>query len=169
MLRCGRDPRPDRPHGCSGRSANRLSALGSGPGFRSHRACDATTTRRPEPLVTQQGPLSPIVVSDPCPVWTTVSSGSANNFERIDASIVGRSLNERPVAPGPPWKRVSPENTQPSSSAYKHTAPGAWPGVIAAPPGLCLPPRGVGRRLGQRPIAHLGATSPTAPGHRDAT
>ncbi len=33
------------------------------------------------------------------------------------------------MAPGPPWNRVSPVNTQPSSAAWKQTAPGAWPGV----------------------------------------
>ena len=36
---------------------------------------------------------------------------------RIDASRVGRSLNERPVAPGPPWKSVSPVKTHPRSGA----------------------------------------------------
>lgn len=29
----------------------------------------------------------------------------------MDAVIVGASEYERPVAPGPPWKRVSPVNT----------------------------------------------------------
>jgi hypothetical protein len=58
-----------------------------------------------------------IVVSSPCPVRTTVSPGSVSRRVRMDSRIVGSSLNYRPVAPGPPQKRVSPVNTVPSSSA----------------------------------------------------
>ena len=47
--------------------------------------------------------------------------------------MTSSSLNERPVAPGPPWKRVSPVKTQPRSGAWKQTAPGAWPGVWMRP------------------------------------
>ncbi|KRQ41459.1 hypothetical protein AOT92_11915 [Mycobacteroides sp. H101] len=42
----------------------------------------------------------------------------------MDRKIVGKSENDRPVAPGPPWNRVSPENTARSSGAYQHTEPG---------------------------------------------
>ena len=51
---------------------------------------------------------SPIVVSSPCPVCTTVSAGSVSSRSRIEATIVGKSEYDRPVAPGPPWNRVSP-------------------------------------------------------------
>ena len=40
-----------------------------------------------------------------------------------------KSLYDRPVAPGPPAKSVSPENTAPSDSAYRLTEPGECPGV----------------------------------------
>ena len=36
-----------------------------------------------------------------------------------------------PVAPGPPWKSVSPVKTTPRSRAWKQQAPGAWPGVCS--------------------------------------
>ncbi len=70
-----------------------------------------------------------MVVSSPWPVCTTVSSGRPNSAALIDASSWGRSEYERPVAPGPPWKSVSPVKTQPRSSTTKQQAPGAWPGV----------------------------------------
>ena len=43
--------------------------------------------------------------------------GSVSSRSRIERSIVGRSLYERPVAPGPPWNSVSPVKTQPSAGA----------------------------------------------------
>ncbi len=52
--------------------------------------------------------------------------------------IVGKCEKDRPVAPGPPWKRVSPVKTVASPGSYRHTAPGACPGVCrtrrSAPP-----------------------------------
>ena len=66
----------------------------------------------------------PIVVPSPCPVCTVVSAGSANSLSRIDPMIVGKSENERPVAPGPPENRVSPENSSPASGRYRQTEPG---------------------------------------------
>ena len=45
--------------------------------------------------------------------------------------IVGKSENDRPVAPGPPANKVSPVNTMPSSGTEKQTAPGLWPGVCS--------------------------------------
>ena len=54
-----------------------------------------------------------IVVSSPCPVRTTVSPGSVSSRVRIDSTIVGWSLNDRPVAPGPPQNSVSPVKTVP--------------------------------------------------------
>ena len=66
------------------------------------------------PLAERPSASAPIVVSSPCPVCTTVSSGSAKSLARIDSSIRGRLLKERPVAPGPPLKSVSPVKTQPS-------------------------------------------------------
>ena len=52
-----------------------------------------------------------IVVSSPCPVRTTVSPGRGSSRDRMDARIVGLSLNDRPVAPGPPQNSVSPVRT----------------------------------------------------------
>jgi len=73
-----------------------------------------------------------MVVVSPCPVWTTVSPGRVSSLSRIEARMVGLSLYERPVAPGPPWKRVSPVKTAVSSSAYRLVLPGLWPGVWRA-------------------------------------
>ena len=61
----------------------------------------------------------------PCP-----AAGSAAGL-RIEATIVGKSENDRPVAPGPPAKRVSPVKTVRSAGACRHTAPGACPGVCS--------------------------------------
>lgn len=47
----------------------------------------------------------------------------------MDRRIVGKSENDLPVAPGPPWKSVSPENTARSSGAYQHTEPGSARGM----------------------------------------
>ena len=44
--------------------------------------------------------------------------------------MVGKSENDRPVAPGPPENRVSPLNTAPSSGAYQHTEPGGVAGGV---------------------------------------
>jgi hypothetical protein len=38
--------------------------------------------------------------------------------------MVGKSLNERPVAPGPPLKRVSPEKRTPSVRHREAAGPG---------------------------------------------
>ena len=60
--------------------------------------------------------------------------GSVSSRSRMESTIVGKSEYERPVAPGPPWKRVSPENStppSPRSGAQKHTEPGEWPEAVA--------------------------------------
>ncbi len=36
----------------------------------------------------------------------------------MDSMMVGKSLKDRPVAPGPPWNSVSPLNTVPSIRAF---------------------------------------------------
>ena len=46
--------------------------------------------------------------------------------------MVGKSENDRPVAPGPPWNSVSPLNTALSSGACQQTEPGECPGVCNA-------------------------------------
>src|SRR5690606_19040951 len=51
---------------------------------------------------------APIVVSSPCPVLTTVSSGSENSTLLIDSRMTSQLEKLRPVAPGPPLKSVSP-------------------------------------------------------------
>ena len=43
--------------------------------------------------------------------------------------MVGKSENDRPVAPGPPLNKVSPENRTPASGTYRQHDPGEWPGV----------------------------------------
>ena len=45
---------------------------------------------------------------------------------------MGLSLNDRPVAPGPPQNSVSPVNTVLRSGAWKQVLPGEWPGVCSA-------------------------------------
>ena len=52
-----------------------------------------------------------MVVSEPWPVLTTVSPGSVMSRERMDRRMVGSSLWDRPVAPGPPQNSVSPVKT----------------------------------------------------------
>ena len=73
-----------------------------------------------------------MLVVSPWPVYTTVSAGSVPSRPEIDCRIVGKSENDRPVAPGPPENRVSPLNTAPSSGACQHTEPGECPGVCNA-------------------------------------
>src|SRR6185312_12082341 len=65
----------------------------------------------------RSGASSPTVVVGPCPVRTTVPGGSTSSRVRIDSMMVGKSLKLRPVAPGPPEKRVSPLNTVVRSGA----------------------------------------------------
>ncbi len=50
--------------------------------------------------------------------------------------MVAWSEYDRPVAPGPPWNRVSPENTARRDGAYRHTLPGEWPGVCSTRSGV---------------------------------
>ncbi len=57
------------------------------------------------------------------------AAGRASSRSRIEAMMVSKSENERPVAPGPPLKRVSPPKTAPSDSSSRHTPPGECPGV----------------------------------------
>ena len=83
-----------------------------------------------------------MVVSSPWPVCTTVPAGSVSSFSRMESRIVGKSLKDRPVAPGPPWNSVSPENTTPSPT--RQTPPGECPGVwttVRTEPatGICCP------------------------------
>jgi hypothetical protein len=77
------------------------------------------------------GASSPIDVSSPCPVRTRVSDGSTSSRVVIDSMIVGKSDQERPVAPGPPRKSVSPENTLADAASYKQHPPGVCPGVCS--------------------------------------
>jgi len=75
------------------------------------------------------GASSRIDVSSPCPVRTRVSGGSWSSRDLIDSMIVGKSDQDRPVAPGPPRKSVSPEKTVADSASYKQHPPGVCPGV----------------------------------------
>jgi hypothetical protein len=52
-----------------------------------------------------------------------------SSLSRIEEMIVGKSENERPVAPGPPENRVSPVNRTPASGRYRQIDPGECPGV----------------------------------------
>ncbi len=46
--------------------------------------------------------------------------------------IVGKSENDRPVAPGPPLKSVSPPYTRFAVGVVEDDPPGEWPGVCSA-------------------------------------
>src|SRR5690606_3368024 len=59
------------------------------------------------------GASAPMVVLSPWPVRTSVSGGRVSSRSRIESMIVGKWEYERPVAPGPPWNRVSPVKTVP--------------------------------------------------------
>ncbi len=63
---------------------------------------------------------------------------------RMDSMIVGKLENERPVAPGPPWNKVSPVKTVFSEARYRLTAPGEWPGVCRT--SISLPATGIRSR-----------------------
>ena len=58
-----------------------------------------------------------MVVWSPWPVRTTVSAGRSKTDFCREWMMVSKDENERPVAPGPPWNRVSPEKSSPASSA----------------------------------------------------
>jgi hypothetical protein len=94
------------------------------------RLCDGAGAQYPRAIQSLRcGASSPIVVSSPCPVRTRVSGASTSRRVLIDSMIVGKSDQERPVAPGPPRNRVSPENTVPDSASYRQHPPGVCPGV----------------------------------------
>src|SRR6201996_5849878 len=92
-----------------------------------------------------------MLVVSPCPVYTTVSPGSLPSRPEIDCRIVGKSENDRPVAPGPPENKVSPLNTAPRSGAYQQTDPGECPGVCSArtsvPATVSVSPSDTARKL----------------------
>ncbi len=50
----------------------------------------------------------------------------------MDSMMVEKSLYERPVAPGPPWKSVSPLKSVSSLGRWNETDPGECPGVWIA-------------------------------------
>src|SRR5262249_60051883 len=50
----------------------------------------------------------------------------------LEGRRVGESEEDRPVAAGPPSKRVSPENAVLRSGAYQHSEAGECPGVWMA-------------------------------------
>ena len=52
-----------------------------------------------------------MVVWSPWPVRTTVSAGRSKTDFCREWMMVSNEENYRPVAPGPPWNRVSPENS----------------------------------------------------------
>src|SRR5690606_27221315 len=75
------------------------------------RSDSATATQWPRSSHSWRfGDSVPIVVEPPWPVSTTVRSGSSKSVSVIDWMIVSKLEYDRPVAPGPPWNRVSPEN-----------------------------------------------------------
>jgi hypothetical protein len=83
----------------------------------------------------------------------------------IESMIVGKSLNDRPVAPGPPLKRVSPEKSTPSAGAWRQHAPGACPGVCSVQLDVA---DGEGLTVGELSVGGSGGSGPTAPGRPGA-
>src|SRR5690349_9499106 len=90
------------------------------------------------------GASEPMEVGSPWPVRTAVSPGSVSSRVRIESMIVSNDENDRPVAPGPPWNRVSPVKTVLSSGTYRHDDPGECPGVVitcrSIPPAVSTSP-----------------------------
>src|SRR3954463_6632598 len=122
--------RDARRRGAGGPRAQRR---GDPPTPRAHGRADRGPTPRGKRLDRLTGPATAqptcrssaaIVVASPGPVGTTVSPGRVSSCDRIDSRIVGLSLNERPVAPGPPWKSVSPVKTVACSGEYRQVLPG---------------------------------------------
>ena len=75
------------------------------------------------------GRSAPMVVSGPWPVWITVAGSSTNSRSRIESMMVPKSEKDRPGGARPPANKVSPLNSQPRSTRWKHTAPRECPGV----------------------------------------
>ena len=84
-------------------------------------------------------------------------AGRVSRRSRIDRTMVSKSLYERPVAPGPPAKSVSPVNTAPSSGAWKRTRRGV-PGGVQHPQGGAGHLDRSARRAARRPGGRCGWT-----------
>ena len=116
----------------------------------------------------RSGASAPMVVGSPWPGSTRVAPGSVNRRSRIEAMMVGKLEKLRPVAPGPPWNSVSPENTTPPSGVVeadpaRASGPGCGsPSSRCSPTGSRSPSARRGRARGR------GRPRPTARGRRDA-
>ena len=67
----------------------------------------------------------------------------AKRRSSIERMMAAKSEYSHLVAPGPPGKRVSPENSTGDPSILKHIDPGVWPGVrmvwsLSRPTGMTL-------------------------------
>ena len=83
--------------------------------------------------------------------------------------MVGKSLNERPVAPGPPWNRVSPVKTAPSVGRVEADARRAsGPGVCSTGDVGAARRRSRRRRPGRRRVAVGVDSAPRASGRPGA-
>ena len=66
------------------------------------------------------------------------------------------------MAPGPPWKSVSPVKTQPRAGAWKRTRPALCPGVCSTRSAVPATAIGLRRRRGRRRAGCPGGPAPTA-------
>lgn len=124
-----------------------------------------------EPRATQEsrcGASAARVVDGPWPVCTMVFGDSTKRRSRIEAMRVGKSENDRPVAPGPSLNNVSPPKRC-SVGPRRHTPPGLWPGVWMGPAVEYRPRAALGRRGAPRPAGGPGRRGPRGPDPRDVT
>ena len=107
---------------------------------------------------------SATTVSSPWPVFTTVSPGSVSSRSWMEARIVGLSLKDRPVAPGPPQNRVSPVKTVLQLRGVEAGAARRVARACASPPAGCRRRRTWRPRPGRGRAPRRGARRPTACG-----
>ena len=170
-----------------------LAARRRGPGPRTRSGCRSARSGRrhaearlavlPSPLPSRVTPgtlpvrnglvsrSTPMVVSGPCPLWTTVESGRERNCDWSVVMSVAKSPPGRSVRPIEPLKSTSPPKTMPSPT--KLTLPGEWPGVnrtsnsTAAHPAPGFPAE-ARHRAEERAPAACPPRRRTAAGHRTA-
>ena len=87
------------------------------------------------------GPRRRCVVSSPWPVCTTVSAGSGSSRVRMLSTIVAKSENDRPVAPGPAVEQRVAREEHAARGVVQAAAAGGVARACAAPRGCDRPPR----------------------------
>ena len=114
------------------------------------------------------GASAPIVVVSPWPVSTVVSAGSVSSRVRIESMIVGKSLNDRPVAPGPAVEQGVPGEHAPRSGACRQHAAGGVARACAARSGRSRPTASSWPSARSRAGATRGRRRPRASGRPGA-